>query len=92
MKVNVIFGKIVNLLRQLLYAIGQKLIVEKWKKIKNTLAIWSHWCQLAVPFKIVKKFQSKIKQEHGIECYMPANGETETIETPVDIPAALSAR
>jgi hypothetical protein len=37
-------------------------------------------------------FQSKIQQEHGIECYMPANGETATIETPVNIPAAASTK
>ena len=36
-------------------------------------------------------FQEKIKQEFGIECYMPANGETATIKTPITIAASVSA-
>merc|ERR1712038_1733113 len=34
----------------------------------------------------------KIRQEHGIECYMPANGETAVIPTPVKIPASVSTQ
>jgi integrator complex subunit 11 len=36
--------------------------------------------------------KAKIKQEHGIECFMPANGETATIPTPVTIPASVSSK
>ncbi|TRY74449.1 hypothetical protein TCAL_10092 [Tigriopus californicus] len=36
--------------------------------------------------------KQKIKQEHGVECYMPANGETATIPCPITIPATVSAR
>ena len=31
-------------------------------------------------------------QEHGIECYMPANGETATISTPVTINAFVQEK
>jgi len=34
--------------------------------------------------------KQKIRQEHGIECYMPANGETAVIPTPVKFPASVS--
>lgn len=34
----------------------------------------------------------KIKQEHGIECYMPANGETARIPTKMTINAAVSSK
>ena len=37
-------------------------------------------------------FQEKIKQEFGIECFMPANGETATIKTPITIAASISAK
>ena len=36
--------------------------------------------------------KQKIRQEHGIECYMPANGETAVIPTPVKIPASVSTK
>lgn len=41
----------------------------------------------AVKMEFLKQ---KIRQEHGIECYMPANGETAIIPTPVKIPASIS--
>ena len=38
-------------------------------------------------------FQEKIKQEFGIESFMPANGETATIKkTPITIAASISAK
>jgi len=42
----------------------------------------------AVKMEFLKE---KIKQEFGIECYMPANGETATIKTPITIAASVSA-
>jgi hypothetical protein len=38
----------------------------------------------------MKFLKNKIKQEHGIECYMPANGETAVISVPATIPARIS--
>lgn len=35
--------------------------------------------------------KQKIRQEYSIECYMPANGETAVIPTPVKIPASVSS-
>ena len=50
------------------------------------------WTNLPSPFFIqYVTFQEKIKQEFGIECYMPANGETATIKTPITIAASVSA-
>merc|ERR1711862_481889 len=43
----------------------------------------------AVKMEFLKE---KIKQEFGIECYMPANGETATIKTPLTIAASVSAK
>lgn len=43
----------------------------------------------AVKMEFLKQ---KIKQEHGIECYMPANGETAVIPTPVTVQAAVSTK
>ena len=40
----------------------------------------------------MKFLKNKIKQEHGIECYMPANGETAVITVPATIPARISGR
>ncbi|XP_067140059.1 integrator complex subunit 11 [Centruroides vittatus] len=34
--------------------------------------------------------KKKISQEFGLECYMPANGESVTINTPVNIPVDVS--
>ena len=36
----------------------------------------------AVKMEFLKE---KIKQEFGIDCFMPANGETATIKTPITI-------
>eukprot|EP00095_Tigriopus_kingsejongensis_P004736 maker-scaffold719_size106944-snap-gene-0.30 protein:Tk04736 transcript:maker-scaffold719_size106944-snap-gene-0.30-mRNA-1 annotation:"integrator complex subunit 11" len=36
--------------------------------------------------------KQKIKQEHGVECFMPANGETAVIPCPVSIPATVSSQ
>ena len=36
--------------------------------------------------------KQKIKQEHNIDCFMPANGETTKIPTPVTIQATVSAK
>lgn len=36
--------------------------------------------------------RAKVRQEHGIDCYMPANGETATVPTPVTIPATISSK
>lgn len=38
----------------------------------------------------MKFLKNKIKQEHGIECFMPANGETAVIPVPATIPARIS--
>ena len=35
--------------------------------------------------------KEKIRQEHGVECYMPANGETATIPTPTVIEATVDS-
>merc|ERR1719320_1428580 len=32
----------------------------------------------------------KIRSEYGIECYMPANGQTAVVKTPVNVPVAVS--
>jgi integrator complex subunit 11 len=40
----------------------------------------------------MKFLKNKIKQEHGIECFMPANGETAVIPVPVNIPARISGQ
>jgi len=32
----------------------------------------------------------KIRSEYKIECYMPANGQTAVVKTPVDVPVAVS--
>ena len=54
---------------------------------------WGHIKCTSTIFYIPNKFtfQEKIKQEFGIECYMPANGETATIKTPITIAASVSA-
>ena len=36
--------------------------------------------------------QQKIKQEHGIECYMPANGETVKVPTKVTLKVAVEKK
>ena len=36
--------------------------------------------------------KGKIKQEFNIECYMPANGETATIKTPISLAASVSSK
>ena len=36
--------------------------------------------------------KAKIRQEFGVECYMPANGETATISTPMIINASVSTK
>jgi integrator complex subunit 11 len=38
----------------------------------------------------MKFLKNKIKQEHGVECFMPANGETAVIPVPATIPARIS--
>ncbi len=35
--------------------------------------------------------RQKIRQEHGIDCFMPANGETAKIPVKVTIPATVSS-
>ena len=51
--------------------------------------LWDHVkCTITI---LYFTFQEKIKQEFGIECYMPANGETATIKTPITIAASVSA-
>lgn len=62
---------------------------------KGIMQLISHCCPtnvMLVHGEAVKMefLKAKIKQEHGIECYMPANGETAVIETPVTIPASVS--
>lgn len=32
----------------------------------------------------------KIRQEYNVECYMPANGQTAVVKTPVKVPVAIS--
>ena len=32
----------------------------------------------------------KIRSEYGIECFMPANGQTAVVKTPVSVPVAIS--
>ena len=32
----------------------------------------------------------KIRSEYKIECYMPANGQTAVVKTPVEVPVAVS--
>ena len=34
--------------------------------------------------------KQKVMKEFGVNCYMPANGETVTIKTPPTIPADMS--
>jgi integrator complex subunit 11 len=36
--------------------------------------------------------KQKIKQEHGVECYMPANGETAKVPTPSIIPCTIATK
>ena len=36
--------------------------------------------------------KAKIRQEFGIDCFMPANGETATIKTPMTIAASVSTK
>ena len=36
--------------------------------------------------------KAKIRQEFGIDCFMPANGETATIKTPMTITASVSTK
>jgi len=43
----------------------------------------------AVKMEFLKQ---KIKQEHGIDCYMPANGETAKITTPIIINATVASK
>ena len=42
-RVQLVIAKVLSLLWLILYAIGQLLIVENGKMLKNNLAIWSHW-------------------------------------------------
>ena len=65
-----------------MYFTYQKKNSGPWEHVKCTITIF-----LFNKFT----FQEKIKQEFGIECYMPANGETATIKTPITIAASVSA-
>ena len=40
----------------------------------------------------MKFLKGKIKEEHGVECYMPANGETAVIPASPALPAKVSGK
>merc|ERR1719187_1442581 len=50
----------------------------------------NHYYKMFISWTNEKFRKAKIKDEHGLECYMPANGETAIIPAKPSIPAKVS--